>query len=346
MRFRGKFVSCAGMTLNPSILALFKDCLEIDSTSGKERGLAEFLLQRLEAPSIESFEVGDGTLDLLLRWGVPRVVFCSHLDTVPPYIAPSFTEEGVWGRGTCDAKGQWISMYAACKELEHRGESGFALLLVSGEETGSHGAKAFKSEWLPSDTSRLLVIGEPTDNIPVSAAKGTKSYELTFKGEAFHSGYPEHGRSAVEMFMDFMIELEVESEFPHDKLLGETTWNVGRLRSDNPRNILSPLLSCELYFRTTFASDALVQKWMSRPRREIEVKALGGDEPREYFVPEGFKGRPVAFGSDAPHLGGFARKIICGPGSILTAHRDDEHILYRDMEKAMENCISFFENYT
>ncbi len=324
-------------------LKLFKECLEIDSTSGHERDLAEFLLTRLEAPRVESFEVGDGTLDLLFSWGEPRVVFCSHLDTVPPYIPPTFTPGGVWGRGTCDAKGQWICMYAACKELERRGKSGFALLLVSGEETGSHGAKAYRRDWLPgTSTIPLLVIGEPTDNIPVSAAKGTKSYELTFRGEAFHSGYPEHGRSAVEMFTDFMIELEVEAEFPHDKLLGDTTWNVGRLRSDNPRNILSPLLTCELYFRTTFASDALVQKWMSRPRTNIEVKALGGDEPREYYVPERFKGRPVAFGSDAPHLSGFEHKIICGPGSILCAHRDDEHILYRDMEKAVENYIRFY----
>ena len=320
---------------------LFEEVLRIDSTSGRERKLAEFLLRYLEAPSKEGFEVGDGTLNVLLKWGdEPKVVFCSHLDTVPPYIEPTFERDKVAGRGACDAKGQWISMYAACKELERRGQNGFALLLLSGEEVGSVGAKAFSG----SLKAPLLVIGEPTDNIPVSAAKGTKSYDLTFTGEPFHSGYPDKGRSAVEMFMDFMIELEVEAEFPGDKLLGETTWNVGMLRSDNPKNILSPSLTCQLYFRTTFASDALVQKWMEKRRPGVEVVARGGDAPCEYYVPDGFKGKPVAFGSDAPHLAGFDKKTICGPGSIFVAHRDDEQITFAEMEKAVENYLKIYES--
>ena len=69
---------------------LYKEILSIDSTSGKERKLAEWLLEHLEAPARQAMEVGDGTLNLLFSWGTPKVVFCTHLDTVPPYIAPSF----------------------------------------------------------------------------------------------------------------------------------------------------------------------------------------------------------------------------------------------------------------
>ena len=327
--------------MDSAILTLFEEVLKIDSTSGRERALAEFLMSRLEAPSKEAFEVGDGSLNLLLKWGAPKVVFCSHLDTVPPYIAPVFGRDSVAGRGACDAKGQWICMYAACKELERRGKDGFALLLLSGEEVGSVGAKAFSGTL----KAPLLVIGEPTDNIPVSAAKGTKSYDLKFTGEPFHSGYPDKGRSAVEMFMDFMIGLEIEADFPVDRVLGETTWNVGMLRSDNPKNILSPSLACELFFRTTFASDTLVQKWMERRRPGVEVTFRGGDAPCEYYVPEGFKGKPVAFGSDAPHLAGFDKKTICGPGSIFVAHRDDERITFAEMEKAIENYLKIYESH-
>ena len=49
----------------------FRDILEIDSTSGRERALAEWLLAHVEAPRAESFEVGDGTLNLLFSWGGP-----------------------------------------------------------------------------------------------------------------------------------------------------------------------------------------------------------------------------------------------------------------------------------
>ena len=323
-------------------MELFRDILSFDSTSGRERPLGEWLAAHLEAPSVETFEVGDGTLDVLLRWGdEPRVVFCSHMDTVPPYIPPTFLEDRVTGRGTCDAKGQFYAMYRACQRLAAAGRTGFALLIVSGEETGSWGAKAFAK--LPF-RAPLLVVGEPTDNCMVSASKGTKRFDLTFTGRPFHSGYPEHGLSAVELFVDFMERLRAAG-FPDDPDLGPTTWNVGQLRSDNPQNILSPELACRLYFRTTFASDAAVVDWMrAQAGATLSVREFGGDAPARYHTLPGFPAKPVSFGSDAPHLTNFGQKVICGPGSITVAHRDDEFLAYADLEQAITNYVSVFEH--
>ena len=323
-------------------MELFRDILSFDSTSGRERPLGEWLAAHLEAPSVETFEVGDGTLDVLLRWGdEPSVVFCSHMDTVPPYIPPTFLEDRVTGRGTCDAKGQFYAMYRACQRLAAAGRTGFALLIVSGEETGSWGAKAFAK--LPF-RAPLLVVGEPTDNCMVSASKGTKRFDLTFTGRPFHSGYPEHGLSAVELFVDFMERLRAAG-FPDDPDLGPTTWNVGQLRSDNPQNILSPELTCRLYFRTTFASDAAVVEWMrAQAGAPLSVREFGGDAPARYHTLPGFPAKPVSFGSDAPHLTNFGQKVICGPGSITVAHRDDEFLAYADLEQAITNYVSIFEH--
>ena len=321
---------------------LFEDILGFDSTSGKERPLAEYLAKRLKAPKVETFEVGDGTLNLLFSWGEPRVVYCTHMDTVPPYIAPTVGESVIRGRGSCDAKGQIIALYTACCELAAAGRDGFGLLLLSGEETGSWGAKAFAKLPFKAD---LLVIGEPTENKMISASKGTKAYELVFRGEPFHSGYPQFGRSAVNMFVDFVGELRAR-RFPFDDVLGETTFNIGRLVSDNPQNILSPELSCRLYWRTTFATDALVHEYMMREvaaRPDIHVRFIGGDIPASYLTFPGFPSAPASFGTDAPHLTNFRRKIICGPGSIRHAHRDDEHVLVADLEQAVSNYVRFFE---
>ncbi len=319
----------------------FRDILEIDSTSGRERALAEWLLAHVEAPRAESFEVGDGTLNLLFSWGRPRLVFCTHIDTVPPYIAPSFDGASVHGRGSCDAKGQIYAMYRACKLLEAGGKSGFGLLLLSGEETGSFGAKAFSRGGF---SAPYLVIGEPTDNCMVSASKGTRSFDLRFTGKAFHSGYPECGRSAVEMFVDFMNRLHAEA-FPPDAELGETTFNVGQLRSDNPQNILSPSLECRLYFRTTFASTERVDAFMAAcAGPELTVAARGGDDPAAYMTLPGFRTRAVSFGSDAPHLKNFTHKMICGPGSIKVAHRDDECVSLAEIDEAVENYTKIYES--
>ncbi len=309
---------------------LFKDMLAIDSTSGKERKMAQWLLEHLEAPSKQSFEVGDGTLNLLLSWGKPQVVFCTHMDTVPPYIEPSLEKEIVKGRGSCDAKGQIFAMYTACKELEASGCTNFGLLLLAGEETGSWGAKAFSKTGFKAP---FLIVGEPTENKMVSASKGTLSYDLKFTGKAFHSGYPQYGVSAVDLFNDFYNKLKA-IDWGVDPELGETTWNIGLVHSDNPQNILAPELTCRLYFRTTFVSHQAVQKWMAAAAPVTDFR--GGDVPAHYVTLPGFESAPVAFGSDAPHLTGFGHKIICGPGSIRFAHRDDEHILIKDLENAVD----------
>ena len=334
---------------------LFRNILSFDSTSGKERELAEWLHSHLEAPSKELMEVGDGTLNLFLRWGTPRVVFCTHMDTVPPYIAPTY-EGGIWrGRGTCDAKGQLISMYTACRQLEAAGCTGFGLLLLAGEETGSWGAKAFSKTGFKAP---YLIVGEPTENKMVSASKGTKSYDLVFRGTAFHSGYPQYGLSAVDLFNEFYNKLK-NTHFPVDPELGETTWNVGLLHSDNPQNILSPELTCRIYFRTTFASDALVEEKMrfldfarndsfvisterSEWRNLVRITPRGGDTPARYLTLPGIDSAPVAFGSDAPHLTGFTHKAICGPGTIRVAHRDDEFITEADIDTAVSQYIQMF----
>ena len=320
-------------------LEFFHKILSIDSTSGKEAELADMLSVELATPGrkVDVFEVGDGTRNIMVSWGEPKVVFCTHMDTVPPYISPEFSDANVTGRGSCDAKGQIFAMYEACKVLEARGYTDFGLLLLAGEETGSFGAKAFdRSSDILIREDAVVIVGEPTDNCMVSAAKGTKSFMVTFTGKACHSGYPENGCSAIEYFNDFMNALR-SIVFPEDEVLGRTTWNVGKLVSDNPQNILSDSLSCRVYFRTTFESDEMVcniMKNIAGPkaklrfgRRRVQdgsdivakevapwqkamsVQAFGGDTPSRFEVLEGFESRPVAFGSDAPQLKCFEHKI-------------------------------------
>ena len=293
-------------------IRLYTQMLEIDSTSGRERELADFLAERLltQKNSLMRFDVESMRADtpegcgvpqnLFFSWGTPKVIFCSHLDTVPPYIAPHIDGSMATGRGTCDAKGQIFAMWEACKTLEDMGMTDFGLLLLAGEETGSFGAKAFNS-FISSPSSVIsspssvisseveispdawVIVGEPTDNCMATAEKGTKSYDITFTGKSCHSGYPELGASAIMYFNDFVNALR-SIVFPVDEVLGKTTWNIGDLVSANPQNILSDRLTCRIYFRTTFESDEMVRNIM---------KNIAGPDARLRF------GRPaVQDGSD------------------------------------------------
>ena len=377
---------------------LFLDILSFDSTSGAEGALADYLEKELKAPRVQTWDVPEGGRNLLFSWGEPRVVFCTHMDTVPPYIPPVFpdgtpvmpdlighpsSEEGeplqktpktsdpqgfeaggpsksaendgapmVYGRGACDAKGQIVALYAACRQLAAEGLDGFGLLLLSGEETGSWGAKAFaKTDF----RAPYLIIGEPTEGKMVSACKGTKAFELVFHGEAFHSGYPQFGHSAIDSFVDFVNELRAV-DFGSDPELGPTTWNIGRLQSDNAQNVLSPELRCRLYFRTTFLSDSRVEEEVKRIAGEaaapsgvrpsgssIEVVAIGGDTPSRWFTIPGFESAPASFGSDTPHLTNFEHRAICGAGSIRFAHRPDEQVSLSELDAAAERYVAMFK---
>ena len=348
-------------------LEFFMEILGVPSTSGEERGLAGFLKERMAGPSgpgsveVHEFEVGDGTVNLLFDWsgtGRPSFVFCTHLDTVPPYISPEVVciskgdslpdgkisgedDTMIKGRGSCDAKGQIFTMYNACLELAREGYSDFGLLLLAGEETGSWGAKAYSKDNPGGD---FVLVGEPTDNCLASAAKGTKSFEVTIPGKACHSGYPDNGVSAVERFVEVMNALK-EAGFPDDPVLGATTWNVGDLLSGNPQNVLSPEVRFRIYFRTTFATDGMVQNRLVEvcPPGTV-IHAIGGDTPQMYFSDvEGIPSKPVSFGSDAPRLERFPGKAICGPGSILTAHTPEEYVLVSDLRKAVEQDVLIFK---
>ena len=83
---------------------IFIEMLQINSTTGRERALADFLAERMagEGRRVEKFEVEsmraccpegyEVPVNLMVSWGCPKVVFCTHLDTVPPYIAPCIEE--------------------------------------------------------------------------------------------------------------------------------------------------------------------------------------------------------------------------------------------------------------
>jgi acetylornithine deacetylase len=258
----------------------------------------------------------------------------------------------VFGRGACDAKGQIVALYAACRQLAAEGLDGFGLLLLSGEGTGSWGAKAFAK---PDCRAPYLIIGETTEGKMVSACKGTKAFELVFHGEAFHSGYPQFGHSAIDSFVAFVNALRAV-DFGTDPELGPTTWNIGRLHSDNAQNVLSPELRCRLYFRTTCLADARVEEEVKRIAGEVaapsgvrhsgssvDVVAIGGDTPSRWFTIPGFDAAPASFGSDAPHLTNFEHRAICGSGSIRFAHRPDEQVSLAELDEAAERYVAMFK---
>lgn len=314
------------------------EIMGVESTSGMENSVAEYIKDNYfpEGAELEIQDIDNGMVNLFYKWGKPEVIFCSHFDTVPPYIPPRMEGDTIYGRGSCDAKGQIAYLAEVCRRLHERGETNFGLLMLAGEEVGSYGARR-ANELI--EGCRYVIVGEPTENKLIKAQKGNMLAEVEFFGRAFHSGYPERGDNAIQRMVDFVNRIN-GLEFPEDPLLGKTTYNIGNLSADNARNIVADYVTMKIFFRTTFMThDILVKMVEEICDDQTKIEFAYGDVPIEFHTMDGFETGVVSYGSDAPELTNLGKPMLYGPGSIFTAHTDDEHIKIADMEKAVEDVV-------
>lgn len=318
--------------------------MEIDSTSGREGAVIDWMQGFLAGRdwNVQRIPVSPGREDVLATLGrdeeKPRVIFTTHLDTVPPYIPPSIDGDLLRGRGACDAKGIAAAMICAAERLRERGVS-VGLLFVVGEEVthdGAHAANEFARGYFdePPD-SRILINGEPTESTLALGTKGAMRVFVSVAGEAAHSAYPKLGRSATRDLVRLLAELD-DVDWPRDELLGETTVNIGHLSGGVADNVMAPSAEARLMIRlVTPAAEVwrLVQTWASG-RATIERGPTV--PPVRLGVLPGFPTSVAAFATDIPELSQWGHPHLFGPGSVHVAHRDDEHVRITELRAAVD----------
>jgi len=264
----------------------------------------------------------------------PEILLTTHLDTVPPYIAPYESDDGewLWGRGVCDAKGIAAAMMVAGDKLIGLGEERFALLFVVGEETCSDGAKTAVNDFAPS--VKYFIDGEPTDMKLVSAMKGAMQFDLEVVGKAGHSAYPESGHSAVHQLVHDVEKLLVEP-WPNDGGVGDTNLNVGKIEGGVAPNVHAPHAKARCMMRTATDVEVLEERLRSLLSEKTQVSINSQSSPLRLHVLEGKESCVVSFGSDVPYLLPLGTPLLVGPGSILDAHTDHEKVKKSDLHDAV-----------
>src|SRR5687767_7324024 len=227
--------------------------MRIDSTSGHEGGVIAFTERLLAGRGWRTarIPVTPGRDDILaMSSDAPHVTLSTHLDTVPPFIAPTRTDDRITGRGACDAKGIAAAMICAGERLRDDGVP-VALLFVVGEETchdGAHAANdALQHRALPA-TSRALINGEPTNSTLALGTKGAVRMTVRTAGRAAHSAYPHLGQSATMALVRLLADLD-SVVLPRDAVLGETTINIGMLSGGVADNVVAPSAEARLMAR-------------------------------------------------------------------------------------------------
>ncbi|HSP34747.1 MAG TPA: M20/M25/M40 family metallo-hydrolase [Thermoanaerobaculia bacterium] len=319
-------------------IAFARQFIDIASTTDKEHDAGVVLRNEMEhlGYRVRIHEISPGRFNVFASaGGRPRVVFNSHFDTVPPWIASSEDGEFLYGRGACDAKGIIAAMIAAGERLRSQGVSDFAYLWVVAEETDSIGAKKANEEFA-NIGSEYVIVGEPTESLFARASKGAFTAVVRFEGKAAHSAYPERGDSAINKLVAAVAEINATDWGSHD-VVGKATANVGVIRGGERANIIAAEAEAEMIFRIVTDVDQVRAK-LDRlvGRHGGRILRSHGNPPQVMTVPDGAKSSVVAFNTDVPHLHAIGKPLLFGPGSILDAHGPNERIAKKDLLAAVE----------
>ena len=252
------------------LLSLHRDLVEIESISGNEHDVGEYLVQYLKAQNfsvetqllepLKSHEqqlspkaVEDNSRFNLLAYKgssrKSRVLVSSHIDTVPPFWPYEVRKENdIWGRGTVDAKGCVATQITAVEELISSADiqdGDVTLLFVVGEEVSGDGMRKVNKLNLEWETA---IFGEPTELKLASGHKGNLGFTIHAKGKAGHSGYPWLGESANSMLIPALAALD-KLKLPSSEKYGNTTINIGRMEGGVAGNVIAERASAQVQLR-------------------------------------------------------------------------------------------------
>ncbi len=317
------------------VVALTRRLVDIESVTGREAAIGQFLLQFLHGEDWEAspIAVDPQRLNVFARPknASPALVFCTHMDTVPPFFASSEDAKNVYGRGACDAKGIMAAQISAAGRLRDEGKL-VGLLFTVGEERDSIGAKAANQH---APGSRFLIDGEPTDNRLAIATKGVLNVRLHARGKMAHSAYPEKGESAIEKLLDALARLRA-MELPNVPEIGACTMNIGTISGGRAPNVVADQAHADILYRMVTASDDLrqrIQQWIGSL---VEID-FGADSPfMKLRTVDGVPTMVASFSTDIPHLRNWGEPLLLGPGSIHVAHTEHESVAKKALHEAVE----------
>lgn len=317
------------------VVALARRLIDVPSVTGSEARIGALLLDVLGGLGFDARRqaVEGDRFNVHTLTDETRVVLCTHMDTVGPYVGSWEDDATLFGRGACDAKGILAAMIVALCGLRDRGERRVGLLALVGEEVDSIGARAATA--LAGSTTHV-VVGEPTEGRMAVGHKGALAVTLRAKGRAAHSGYPELGSSAVHALLDALADVRSAS-WGSGAALGDATVNVGTLEGGVAPNVLAPSAEARLLIRLVGPGCDGVARLTEILERHSDVEAadLTVSDPVRCLTLDGFAAEPVSFGSDLPWLEPFGGRLLFGPGSIRHAHTAGERIEKSDLVEAV-----------
>lgn len=236
---------------------------------GDEQSVAEVVVEQARTWGLaaELIPVAEGRSNVIVSLPGeiegPTLLFCAHLDTVPPGeqawehdpLSGDIVDGVLHGRGAVDMKSGLAAMLAAMRDLAEAGAARrlrgrLRLVGVVGEEVDCFGAKHF----LESGGMRgveCLVVGEPTNLNLGLAHRGALWLELVAHGKTAHGSMPHLGVNAIDHLIELLCAVRgLRFEHTPHPLLAPPTVNVGTIRGGVKTNVVPDRCEASIDLRT------------------------------------------------------------------------------------------------
>ena len=340
---------------------------------GEEKACADYLADLLRHAGLEvelhEFAAERPSIVARLRGtsDLKPLAFTGHIDVVPlgekPWSAPPFAAEirdgKLIGRGSSDMKAGVAAFVVATIAQAKRKQPrrGITLVITAGEETGCEGAFHLARTGALGPAA-LLIVAEPSSNLPIIAHKGSVRLRVAARGRTAHSSMPELGDNAIYKIAGWIKHIEALRFDDHaHPLLGTTTASVTTVSGGQNINSVPDAASFTVDFRTVPSHDhnelvneiqrlcgdeALIDvvtnfKGFATAPDDVSIEPLMsilgdrmGDRPRPTGAP---------YFTDASALvPGFnnVATVVIGPGEAAQCHQTDEFCYVHRIDEACE----------
>lgn len=267
----------------------FMEMVQIDSETGNEREIADYLLDIFKDMNVEVFEddtqkvtgYGAGNIFVRLKGDdneAEPVYFTVHMDTVVPGkgIKPSIEGDYIVSDGSTilgsDDKAGIAAIIETIRSLSEAGSShgDVEFVITVGEESGLVGAKAFDTSVLKSKFGYAVDSTGKVGTVVTSAPTQSK-IEAHIHGRTAHAGVaPEEGVSAIN------IASKAISQMKLGRIDDETTANIGRFQGGGPTNVVTDYVNILAEARSLDDDKMLAQTKHMKETFEATAKELGG----------------------------------------------------------------------
>lgn len=325
--------------------------------------------------------IGKASLVAKRGSGTGGVAYLAHTDVVPAddwftgFSSPFQVAEKdhrLYGRGTCDMKG---SLAAALKAVSVISETNqkrpIYFVVTSDEEVGMNGARLVEREsglfQEMVDQDVVGIVGEPTELRVVHAHKGATRIVLRSQGVSAHTSTGEGRNANYQLIpaLNPLLELcrlsETDPQYRSGAFSPPTlSWNMVVLNEPLAVNVTTSLAEVQVFLRTMPGvrhEPLIASMQVIAAEHGLEFIAKEGVAPwsvdpcgpwilRMLEIVEKDHSESVCFATDAGVLQRLNKLMICGPGSIEQAHRNNEWIAIEQLHQGVKVYEQAFRYWT